>query len=228
MLQNEYVKNIQQSIAVLNLATSLISKVKEKLHHELQKIIALLAEPYDANCINNALEIELDMFYNNLDLNALRKVMLKGDVRVYRHAICGINSASIATINPQCSRIKSYFPMIQMPVYSLIECFKNVMTNLTYTKQCSVVTEDIEHTDKLVVFSREKCDYNILELLNLSKMACDQARQEIERYNAILHAWANQDVQKAMALNETTVDGVSFNDWLKRYHLLLCMLQSSK
>lgn len=42
------------------------------------------ADNYDANCVNNALDIELDMFYNILDLNALRKVMLKGDVGLYR------------------------------------------------------------------------------------------------------------------------------------------------
>lgn len=42
------------------------------------------ADNYDATCVNNALDIELDMFYNILDLNALRKVMLKGDVGLYR------------------------------------------------------------------------------------------------------------------------------------------------
>lgn len=225
-VQDEYVKSIQQSIAVLNVALSLVDKAKEKLHHELRKIVALLAEPYDANCVNNALEIELDMFYNGVDLNALRKIMVKGDAR---HAICGIDSAAVATINPQCSMIKSHFPMIQMPIYCLVECFRNVIVNLMYTKQCSVVAEeDTEYADKLIVVPRDKCDYNSLELLNLSKMACDQARQEIERYNAILHSWTNQDVQEAMALDETTVEGVSFKDWLKRYHLLLCMLQSDK
>lgn len=46
--------------------------------------MALQADNYDAKCMNNALDIELDIFYNILDLNALRKVMLKGDVGLYR------------------------------------------------------------------------------------------------------------------------------------------------
>lgn len=69
----------------MNSTPTLIFKEKEKLHYELQRIIALQADSnYDATCVNNALDIELDMFYNTLDLNALRKVMLKGDVGLYR------------------------------------------------------------------------------------------------------------------------------------------------
>lgn len=84
-LQDGYVKDTQQSITVLNCAASLILKAKEKLHFELQRIVALQADDYDARCVNsNALDIELDMFHNILDLNALRKVMLRGDVGVYR------------------------------------------------------------------------------------------------------------------------------------------------
>jgi len=84
ILQDKYVKDIQQSITILNSTPTLVFKGKEKLHYELQRIIALQADNYDAKCVNHALDIELDMFYNILDLNALRKVMLKGDVGLYR------------------------------------------------------------------------------------------------------------------------------------------------
>lgn len=83
-MQDIYIKDIQQSIAILNSTPTLIFKGKEKLHYELQRIMALQVDNYDATCMNNALDIELDMFYNTLDLNALRKVMLKGDVGLYR------------------------------------------------------------------------------------------------------------------------------------------------
>jgi len=78
------VKDIQESIAVLNSTVSLIFKAKEKLNYELQKIVALQSNDYDSKCVDNALDIELDIFHNNLDLDALRKVMLKGDVGLYR------------------------------------------------------------------------------------------------------------------------------------------------
>lgn len=78
-------KNIQQSIAILNSTASVISKAKEKLYYKLQKITALRAEDYDPWWLNNnTLHNELNMFYNSLDLNALRKIMLKGDVGQYR------------------------------------------------------------------------------------------------------------------------------------------------
>ncbi|XP_012532464.1 uncharacterized protein LOC105834486 isoform X1 [Monomorium pharaonis] len=226
---DKYIKDIQQSIAVLNSTSTLIFKEKEKLHYELQKIMALQANNYDAKCMNNALDIELDMFYNTLDLDALRKVMLKGDVGLYRHAICGLDKVSITTVNPQYSRIKPYFPIIQMPIYSLIECYKNAIANIIYTKLHRSM-EDMNETkciDKSVP-PREKCNYNSLELLNLASIVCDQAREEIKRFNAVLNTWTNQDVQEAMALNETTVDGVFFKDWLQRYNLLLYMIQNSK
>lgn len=38
----------------------------------------------------------------------------------------------------------------------------------------------------------------------------------------------HQDVQKAMALDETVVDSVSFKDWLQRYNVLLYMIQNGK
>ncbi|KMQ97038.1 hypothetical protein RF55_2653 [Lasius niger] len=223
-----YVKDIQQSIAIFNSTTSLILKAKEKLHYGLQKIAALQSDDYDPNCLNNALDIELDMFYNNLDLNALRKVMLKGDVGLYRHTICNLSKTSITTISPQCWRIKAYFPMIQMPIYCLIECYRNAIANIIYTKlHCSTSIKDIDQcTDRLV--SREKCDYNSLELLSLAKVVCDQAREEIEHFDAVLKAWMCQEVQEAMALVETTVDNVSFKDWLQRYSLLLYMIQNGK
>lgn len=84
ILQDKYIKDIEQSIAVLSSTSILVFKEKEKLHYELQRIMVLQTDSYDANCVNNALDIELDMFYNNLDLNALRKIMLKGNVGLYR------------------------------------------------------------------------------------------------------------------------------------------------
>lgn len=50
----------------------------------MQRIVTLQAEDYDTQCMNNALDIELDIFHNTLDLNALRKVMLRGNVGIYR------------------------------------------------------------------------------------------------------------------------------------------------
>lgn len=79
--------------------------------------------------------------------------------------------------------------MIQRPIYCLVECYRNAIANLIYTKlHSSMSTEDVECADKLVPV-REKCDYNSLELLYLAKMACDLTREEIKGFDAILSAW---------------------------------------
>lgn len=79
--------------------------------------------------------------------------------------------------------------MIQMPIYCLVECYRNAIANIIYIKlHCSASIKDTDQfPDRLV--SREKCDYNSLELLSFGKVVCDQAREEIEHFNAILRAW---------------------------------------
>jgi len=76
-----------------------------------------------------------------------------------------------------------------MPIYSLLECYRNAIANIIYTKlHNSTSTEEIEYADKLMS-PREKCNYNSLELLDLAKVVCDQAREEIKRFDEILNAW---------------------------------------
>lgn len=80
--------------------------------------------------------------------------------------------------------------MIQIPVYSLIECYKNAIANIVYTKlYCSSSTEEIECADELMPEESEKCNYNSLELLNLATVVCDQAREEIKGFDAVLNSW---------------------------------------
>lgn len=99
ILQDKYIRDIQQSIAILNSTPTLVFKGKEKLHHELQKIMGLQTDNYNAECVNNALDIELDMFYNILDLNALRKIMLKGDIGLYRLVFSRFLNSSILKLS---------------------------------------------------------------------------------------------------------------------------------
>lgn len=130
LLQNGYIKDIQQSIAVLNSTAPLICRIKEKLHYELQKIVTLRADNYDPKWLNNALDIELDVFYNVLDLNALRKVMLKGDVGLCR-------------LGKRASYVKSHPLFLRL----LIRCtiFFSQTCNLWFQRSC-------DHNDQSAMF----------------------------------------------------------------------------
>ena len=77
-----------------------------------------------------------------------------------------------------------------MPIYCLIECYRNAIANIIYTKlHCSSSIKVINQCADKLVPSREKCDYNSLELLGLAKIVYDQTREEIEHFNVILRAW---------------------------------------
>lgn len=79
--------------------------------------------------------------------------------------------------------------MLRLPMYSLLDCYRNAVSNTIYAKlQHSASTENVEHADRLAQ-SREKCNYNSLKLLSLSRIVCDQAREEISHFNTILSAW---------------------------------------
>lgn len=61
-----------------------LMKTEEKINAELQKIITMRNDGYDCTMLKNDLSTELDIFHNVLDLNALKKVMLKGEIGIYR------------------------------------------------------------------------------------------------------------------------------------------------
>lgn len=106
-----------------------------------------------------------------------------------RHAICCFNKASVAAVNSQYSRVKSYFPMIHTPIYTLIDCYKNMVANVIYAKsQCSTPTEDAECAIKLTPL-RERYNDVSLELLSSSRVICDQVREEIDNFNATFNSW---------------------------------------
>lgn len=65
-------------------APTFLIKTKEKINLELQKIVTMQADGYDCTMLKNDLTTELDIFHESLDLNALKKVMLKGEVAEYR------------------------------------------------------------------------------------------------------------------------------------------------
>lgn len=65
-------------------APTFLLKTKEKINLELEKIATMQADGCDCTMLKNDLTTELDIFHEVLDLNALKKVMLKGEVAVYR------------------------------------------------------------------------------------------------------------------------------------------------
>ncbi|XP_076663226.1 uncharacterized protein LOC143366222 isoform X2 [Andrena cerasifolii] len=223
----EYMQDIQQSLNLLKSAPTFLMKTKEKICLELQRIEAMRNGDYDSTWLHDDLSTELDKFHDALDLCALRKIMLKGDIGVYRHTKCCFSEASVSVTNSQVTNTTFYFPMIQTPIYSLIECYKNLVTMFVYKRFESLEMEETLHVFGAPILTYEGSNDNTLELLNASKAVNVKTRAEIDEFNEILNAWINQTVQKGMEIIEKSVDDVTFPEWLERYSLLLYMIQNS-
>ncbi|XP_033308576.1 uncharacterized protein LOC117210068 isoform X2 [Bombus bifarius] len=220
------IQDIQQSLNLLKSAPMFLMKTEEKINAELQKIITMRNDGYDCTMLKNDLSTELDIFHNVLDLNALKKVMLKGEIGIYRHTKSCFSEASVSITNSQISNLASYFPLIQIPIYSLIECYKNLISMFMYKKLESLETEEYLNTFHLPPITYEENNYNTVELLKLSQNINTQTRTEIDEFNEILNDWVNQPVQKVMEVIEKAVDGATFPEWIEFYDLLLYRLQN--
>ena len=223
----EYMQDIQQSLNLLKSAPTFLMKTKEKTCLELQRIEAMRNGDYDSTWLHDDLSTELDKFHDALDLGALRKIMLKGDIGVYRHTKCCFSEASVSVNNSQVTNTTFYFPMIQTPIYSLIECYKNLITTFVYKRFESLEMEETLNAFETPILTYEGSNDNTLELLNASKAVNVKTKAEIDEFNEILNAWINQTVQKGMEIIEKSVDDVTFPEWLERYSLLLYMIQNS-
>ncbi|XP_033363467.1 uncharacterized protein LOC117241648 isoform X2 [Bombus vosnesenskii] len=220
------IQDIQQSLNLLKSAPMFLMKTEEKINAELQKIITMRNDGYDCTMLKNDLSTELDIFHNVLDLNALKKVMLKGEIGIYRHTKSCFSEASVSITNSQISNLASYFPLIQIPIYSLIECYKNLISMFMYKKLESLETEEYLNTFHIPPITYEENNYNTVELLKLSQNINTQTRTEIDEFNEILNDWVNQPVQKVMEVIEKAVDGATFPEWIEFYDLLLYRLQN--
>ncbi|XP_043260493.1 uncharacterized protein LOC122402049 isoform X2 [Colletes gigas] len=222
----EYLQNIQLSLNLLKFSTVHLMETKKKICLELQNIIALRNGGYEYTWLNDDLSTELNTFYNTLNLNALRKILLKGNIGVYRYTKSCFNEASLPINNSQASNIKCYFPMIQIPIYSLIECYKNLILQFVYKKFESLKVEENSDIFQMPILMNDENKSLIVKLFNLSKAVSIRTKTEIDEFNEILNAWMRQTVQKVMEIIEKTVDDASFPDWSDRYNLLLYMLQN--
>ena len=78
-------QDIQKSLALLKPAGSVIAETREKLSSILQKIMALRSENTNSDYLDIDLSTEFNIFHNTLNLEALRKIVLKDNVGAYRY-----------------------------------------------------------------------------------------------------------------------------------------------
>ncbi|XP_043665151.1 uncharacterized protein LOC122627760 isoform X3 [Vespula pensylvanica] len=220
------VENIQRSLQLLKSAECIIKRIKNNVHTECMNLLALRADNSNFEWLNKDLTTELHIFYDVLDIRALKKIILHGEIQSFRHETCCLKEASVIMTNLNVPNIMPYFPMIKAPIYYLIDCYKNLITNNTYKNVLTPLTD--EDNDLHVFIENDTIkDYDTMELLTSSQRNCSKAQEEIDAFNVALNAWSNQTVQEVMALVDKTVDDLTFTEWMQRYTLLLYMIDSA-
>nr|XP_050847551.1 uncharacterized protein LOC127062805 isoform X2 [Vespula vulgaris] len=220
------VENIQRSLQLLKSAECIIKRIKNNVHTECMNLLALRADNSNFEWLNKDLTTELHIFYDVLDIRALKKIILHGEIQSFRHETCCLKEASVLMTNLNVPNIMPYFPMIKAPIYYLIDCYKNLITNNTYKNILTPLTD--EDNDLHVFIENDTIkDYDTMELLTSSQRNCSKAQEEIDAFNVALNAWSNQTVQEVMALVDKTVDDLTFTEWMQRYTLLLYMIDSA-
>lgn len=107
--------------------------------------------------------------------------------KCFRHTKSCFSEASVSITNSQISNLALYFPLIQIPVYSLVECYKNLISMFIYKKFESLEIE--ESTSHLPMITYGENNYNTFELLKLSQNINTKTRIEIDEFHKILNDW---------------------------------------
>ncbi|XP_043490843.1 uncharacterized protein LOC122516785 [Polistes fuscatus] len=219
------VENIQRSLQLLKSAECIISRMKNNIHMECMNFLALRADNSNFEWLNKDLTTELQIFYDVLDIRALKKIILQGEIKSFRHETRCLKEASVLMTNLSVPNVMPYFPMIKAPIYCLIDCYKNLLINSMYQ---SIIPSIVEGNNSHVFIQNDSIkDYNTMKLLISSQHNCSKAQEEIDAFNVVLNAWNNQTVQEVMAIVDKTVDDLTFTEWMQRYTLLLYMINSA-
>lgn len=138
------------------------------------------------------LNTELIHFHNNIDIDALRKIVIKGKGGTYKHLYTCYNQAPLIVNSYTKSDKISNFPMLRVPIYYLLDLYKSVLTNVYLTKRINeeALCDFDEALDSvasptIVEFPHE----GILELLRQANLARNRTQQHSEEFERILKAW---------------------------------------
>lgn len=189
--QVDCVQKVKNTFGYLKSSRSLIIKAKESLLLELEKL-KLLEVNKENQWHHIDLNTELMDFHNNINLDALRKIVLKGKTGSYKHLYTCYNQAPLIVNGVTKSDKISNFPMLRMPTYYLVDFYKSVLTNAYLTKRfneealCSF-EESLESVSSPTIISFPH--RGVLDLIRQTDLARNRTQQHSEEFERILRAW---------------------------------------
>lgn len=171
---------------------ALITNTRESLVNELEKL-QLLQTNEESQWLDIELNTELIDFYNNIEVDALRKIMLKRETGAYKQLRTCFAKASLTMDAPISGDKVSNFPMLRVPVFYLIDLYKTFVINASLSKRMSEEVWEVNEgfpesqLDSPTVVS---CPHRgIFDLLRLTDAACQKAQQHSVEFEQILKTW---------------------------------------
>lgn len=191
-MQADRVQEIQNAFGLLKSSGTLITKTRQSLVNELEKL-QLIQTSEESQWLDIELNTELIDFYNNIEVDALRKIMLKGETGAYKQLRTFFAKASSTVDIPICGNKVSNFPMLRVPVFYLIDLYKTFIINASLNKRMSEEVWDVNQdfpespsdSPTVVAFPHR----GILDLLRLTDVACQKAQQHSVEFEQILKTW---------------------------------------
>ncbi|KAH0550810.1 uncharacterized protein LOC123262108 [Cotesia glomerata] len=222
---DDYVTAIKNSSSSVKSGGQFLIKIKDKISGELAMIDALNSED-SSSCIEISLVSEITEFHKNTDVNALNKVMLLDKVGAYRYA-----SACMSNILLVTPCITSAIPVFTSPLYHLINCLRNIMTNNLLKQKLEQI--NLEYANQHMISIKDSAldsskENDIFELLDKIKYKNGLCQREIKNLEKLYDDWATQPVQEAMSVVDDTVNRLTYEEWVKRYSSLLFLMARNR
>ncbi|KAL7301042.1 hypothetical protein TKK_0006314 [Trichogramma kaykai] len=225
------VQEIQNAFGVLKTAGTVISKTRESLHSEMEKFQLLQTREETSRWSD--VETELMIFHNDVEMEALRKIMLKGDIGSYKHLRTCYNQATTKIKFTNRSDIISSFPMLHMPIYYLVDFYKTYMANKTLTKRMNEEITPIQSDSWQPIVESPTVTVDsvqgLFELLRLASVANERTKEHSEEFERVSKAWSNQSLREVASklFSDKTVHGATLDEWQKRFAGIVYVLQKS-
>lgn len=167
-------------------------KKKESLQSEVRKF-ELLRTKEENKWLDVDPSIELTVFHNNINIDALRKIMLKGEIGACKHLQTSLKKAPIAVDIP-CGNGISNFPMLRVPIYYLIDFYQTYLVNASLNKRINEEFTDVLYTspessiDSPTVLATVSYR-SVIDMLKLTDAYYEKTLQHSQEFDQILKAW---------------------------------------
>ncbi|XP_043463304.1 uncharacterized protein MCAP_0864-like [Leptopilina heterotoma] len=228
--KKKLIDEVQKSLNYLKGIRYLITETREKQLVHLQAIANLRSDTQEPDRkAEPNLSLELETFYKELDIEALRQITVKKQFSEQRHLNISFNNSLLHLSDKFSGKLTNSLSILKIPFYFLLESYKAMYTNALLKRNDNAESFDL--LDEYPQWDVSRLD-NVLksnmELLQHVNLICKKSREHVNEFDHLFDIWNQESFESAFkVLEELTVDGVTLKDWQQRYSIVMYMLKKS-